>query len=309
MKHAILLSLICGASVWAQIAPPMIGYVPDGARIRPMYGMASAGAIGNAMDAGRDFAKIAISPKQDFALATAADTGEMLVVRPGVKFSTIDGTGVNPEKMALSARGTAAVLWFAAVSRLQIVTGLPDAPSVRNVDASFVSGSPVAMAVSDDGQWSAGIWASGATAFGPSGEVIPLQTDAGIVAISFLHNRHDLALANGSRVSLISDVGGSTQPSVIADYSAQPLQAVGLAVSFDNARAVIADAGGSIVTVNLADGSMSSVDCGCAPDGVFGLGGALFRLNGASGELKVFDASAGAVFIVPPALAQNGGQQ
>jgi hypothetical protein len=74
----------------------------------------------------------------------------------------------------------------------------------------------------------------------------------------------------------------------------------GLATSFDNKEIVLADRRGSIYSINTATGTPSTVDCQCTPTGVFGLGGAVFRLTGSSiGAIKLFDAAAGAILAVP----------
>jgi hypothetical protein len=316
MRTLILSTLLTGltGAAFAQVGGPFLGYLPDGPRLRSMYGLPAAGAIGAAIDAGRDFSHIAISPTQKFAVATAADTGEVLVVKPGLGNTSIKGASADPDMIAMSPGGTAAALWFPATGKLQAISGLPDAPTVRTIDASFLNSSPLSIAISDDGQWAAAIFSAGVYAFGPSSEVIPLQTDPGVVALAFFHNRHDLALASASRLTSIADVGGSTTTSVLYDYSAQSLSPRALAVSFDNVTAVLADSAGKIVSV--ARGAASISDCGCSPEGVYGLGGPVFRLTGSGAarsgprtDLKLFDASTGAVLIVPPALSEKGGRQ
>jgi hypothetical protein len=182
---------------------------------------------------------------------------------------------------------------------------------VRDIDATFLNDSPLAIAVSDDGQWAAGLWSSGVYAFGPNREVIPLQTDSGVVALAFFHNTHQLALATANRATSIADVGGSTQTAVLYDYSAQTLAPRAIAVSSDNRLAVVAATNGTLIDISISDGTANNVDCGCSPTGLFGMGGAVFRLNGIAPrrDLKIFDAAAGAVLIVPPALKLAGGGQ
>jgi len=306
MRTFIISTFLCGA-LSAQVGGPLIGYVAEGAHIRPMYGLPAAGAIGAPLASGRDFALSVIAPSQNFVLVTTADTGEVMVYKPGSGLSTVSGAAAGPGALAISPSGTSAALWFPLTGKLQIVSGLPDSPAVRTIDASFLNASPLSMTVSDDGQWVAGLWAAGVYAFGPSSVVIPLQTDPGVVALSFFHNNHDLALATGSRATTIADVGGATQMSVLYDYSALNLSPRAIAVSFDNRTAVVVDRGGTLV--NLSNATVSN--CGCSPTGLYGLGGALFRLNGPSPrhELKLFDAAQGAVLIVPPALNLTGGRQ
>lgn len=318
-----LVPVFLSGAAFAQVGGPVLGYVPEGSSIRTLYGLPAAGAIGPVIAEG-GWAQIAISPAQNFLIATQAGTEQVLLVnlaKPSV--SAVPGAGANPNMIAISPSGTSAVLGFSSPGHLQVVTGLPDTPSVATVDASFLNGPPAAIAVSDDGQWTAGLWSSGAYAFGPSAKVIPLQTDPGVLALSFFHNNYNLALATAARATMITGIGGANQSSVLYDYSAQSLSPRGIAISFDNQYAVVADSAGKLVNISVPNASANIVDCGCAPTGVFGLGGSIFRLNGAAGhkrnalersganlDLKVFDAAGGAVWIVPPALSTaTGGRQ
>jgi hypothetical protein len=315
MRTLIFSAILCG-SVFAQVGGPILGYVPEGSQIRTMYGLPGAGAIGHAIDARRNFSQSAISPRQNFAIAIAADTGEALVVKPGISVNAIAGSETNADILAVSPHGTSAALWFPTSNHLEVITGLPDSPSIRTIDASFLNASPLAIAISDDGQWAVGLWSAGVYAFGPDSQTVPLQTDPGVQAIAFFHNSHDLALATQTRATSIADLGGSMQPSVLYDYSAQPLSPRAIALSFDNKLAVVADVSGAILNINLSATTANQIDCGCSPQGLYGLGAALFRLNGTAAarggsrtELKLFDASSGAVLIVPPALSLAGGRQ
>jgi hypothetical protein len=315
MIRPLLFSTLLTAAAFAQVGGPILGYVPEGASIRPLYGLPAAGAIGSAINAGRDFSQIAISPQQSFALVTDAATGAVMVVKPGVSQTAVTGAGANPDMLAVSPSGTSAALWFPLAGHMQVVTGLPDSPSVINVDASFLNASPLAIAVTDDGQWAVGLWSTGIYAFGPNAQVMPLQTDSGVVALSFSHTSHNLVLATSARATSITDVGGANQSSILYDYSAQSLSPRAMAVSFDNQHAVIADSAGKLVNINLLSSSVNIADCACSPTGVYSLGGSVFRLNGTgrSGatktgpteDLKLFDAAAGAVWIVPPALSET----
>jgi hypothetical protein len=322
MIRSFLLPVLLSGAVFAQVGGPILGYVPDGSTIRPMYGLPAAGAIGAEIAEG-GWAQIAISPAQNFVVATHADNGEVLLVnlvQPSV--TSISGASASPDILAISPSGTSAALWFQSTGHLQTITGLPNSPVLRDIDASFLHASASGIAVSDDGQWTVALFSTGLYAFGPTAQVIPLQTDPGILAVAFFHTNHTLALATAARATSITDVGGANQPSVLFDYSQQSLSPRALAVSFDNSQAVIADSTGKVVNINVAASTANIVDCGCSPAGVFPLGGSVFRLTGVPGparnalersgsrpDLKVFDASAGAVWIVPPALSAKGGRQ
>jgi DNA-binding beta-propeller fold protein YncE len=319
--RSFLFFISISSAAFAQLGGPVLGYLPQGSSLRLMYGLPAAGAIGSTINAGRDFAQIAISPSQAFAVVSAADTGEVMVFNPVTKSLTdIAGAGANPDMIAVSPSGTSAALWFPLLGHLQVVSGLPDSPTLRTMDASFLNASPLAIAVTDDGQWAAGLWSAGVYSFGPSSQVVPLQTDPGVIALAFFHNNHTLALATSARATSITDVGGANQTAVLDDYSAQILSPRAMAVSFDNQHAVIADVSGKIVNISVSTASAAIVDCECSPTGVYGLGSSVFRLNSAAGgarnalsrgaagtELKVFDAAAGAVWIVPPALSETTG--
>jgi hypothetical protein len=286
-----------------------------------MYGLPAAGSIGAAIQA-RAFSHVAPLPEQYSALVSTADTGQVFVASEvltgGFNLTPVTGASPNPEILTIGPSGTSAALWYSN-GHLQIVTGMPTTPTARDIDASFLNASPLAIAVSDDGQWAVGLFPTGSYAFGPSAQMMNLQTDSGIRALAFFHNSHNLALANAARATSIADVGGANQPSVLYDYSQQSLSPRALGVSFDNQRAVIADSSGKIININVPALTASISDCSCAPTGVDSLGGSVFRLTatGRTGtgrsthdtDLKVFDASAGATWIVPPALSETGARQ
>jgi DNA-binding beta-propeller fold protein YncE len=318
MIRPLALSTLLASAAFAQVGGPVLGYVPESSSIRLLYGLPAAGAIGAAIHTGRQFAQIAISPAQNFALATTADSGAVVLVDPvKTTVTAIAGVSANPDVIAVSPSGTAAALWFTSLGRMQVVTGLPASPSVNSMAAPFLNSTPAAVAVADDGQWAAGIWPAGVYAFGA--QIMPLQTDPGVIALAFFHNNHNLALATAARATSIADVGGATAPSVLYDYSAQSLSPRALGTSFDNQHTVVADSTGKLVNITVATRTAATVDCGCSPTGLYGLGDALFRLNGTgrtgatrtgpTPELKLFDAAAGSVWIVPPALSEVEGSR
>lgn len=308
----------------AQVSGPTLGYVAENGQIRPIFGIAPAAAIGGAIDPGRAVALASVSPNQSFVLATAADTGELLLIIPGSGTTVVTGVATGPDEIFMSPSGTAAALWFGSVDHVQVVSGLPGSPSVRTIDTTFLETPPIALAVSDDGQWVAGAWNDGVYAFGPEGQVTRLPLIGSVTALAFFHGRADLAAATYTQVSTVANIDGSQQVSTIFSAPAvelpgpspkrAPAQGPGstpganyIAVSFDNRQIVVADALGSVSAFDPASGAAARSTCGCSPSGVFGLGGSVFRLTGAeSGALKIYDASTGDVFVAPPAPAATG---
>jgi hypothetical protein len=138
--------------------------------------------------------------------------------------------------------------------------------------------------------------------------------DAPVTALSFFHRRADIALATATQAITIADIGGGAVPAIvwsIPDTGVPAGSLLGIGVSFDNHSLVMAWDSGGLITVNIAAGTSAGADCGCAPAGIFGLGGSVFRLTGLnSGALKVFDAATGEVWFVPLAASSaDGGQQ
>jgi hypothetical protein len=306
------------SAAWGQISGPVLGYLPEGDSIRTMYGLPAAGAVGAALNTGRALTLSTISPNQNFALGVAADTGELLLVIPSADgsaaaVSPVGGAAAGASGIVLSPDGSAAALWFSSTGHVQVINGLPGSAAVRDIDASFLRADPAALAVSDDGQWVAGAWTQGVYAFGPNGQVTVLPVDAPVTALTFLHRRADVALATATQAITITDIGGGALPAVVWNIpvDAAPGSLLGIGVSFDNNSVVMAWDSGGVVTINLAAGTSTSANCGCAPAGIFGLGGSVFRLTGLnSGALKVFDSATGDVWFVPLAApSADGGQQ
>jgi len=302
---ALFTALCASAPAWAQVEGPLFGYLPDGAHLRPVYGIPASAGIGPVTDYGRDFAAIAVSPRQDFAIVSTADSGAVFVATPDGGMAPLAGVDASPDQIFLSPRGSAAVLWYSAASRLEIVSGLPGAPTVRNADASFLNEIPLSLAVSDDGQWLAAAFPDGIWLFGSQSPAARLPFDEPASALAFFAGRQDLAVATSTHFFSITGLGGQLTVSML--YEGDPMAPVGLAVSSDNQHLVAPEASGTVVSLDLAAGSAATFDCGCAPQGAFSMGRSVFRFTGLTGAVfKVFDASTGDVFFVPLAAGQGG---
>ncbi len=292
----VTLALMLAAAVSAQVSAPLVGWLPDGTQIRPINGLAAAAILGRPVNVGRAMTHIAVSPSQNYVLGSDFATGEVLFVVPGVS-STALNTSLKPDQIVVSPRGSSAILWFSAASQFEVLSGLPAAPAIRQISASFLSttlNTPFsAIAVSDDGQWIAAASSTGVYEWGPDGASHQLYGGSDARAIAFFTGNSDLAIATSTQ--LLSIAGSAS--SVLYQSAFSP---VGMAISFDNQKIVFADQGGTIYSVDAASRTPSIVDCQCLPSGVFGLGGAVFRLTSSTiGAVKLFDAAAGAILAVP----------
>jgi hypothetical protein len=302
MRKQAVLVLIVSSGAWAQVGGPSLGLVPDGAQVRAMYGMPAAGAVGAVISGGSTLENIAISPAQNYAVATSTNDGSTVLVLASGSVSPIAGAAANASRIVMSPQGSTAALWLPANSHFEILSGLPGTATVRDIDATAF-GPPIALAVSDGGQM-AGSWADGVRVFGTDGSVTPVSIGGRVLELAFFAQRTDLAAATLTQV--ISVVNGAA--SVLDQFGAGsrrqiPDAPAGIAVSADNRWIVTALHGGQVVTVNVASGATARIDCSCTPEGVFAIGGGVFRLT--SESVKLIDASSGSVFAVPVA----GGQQ
>ena len=322
MLRASCFVALAGAA-WAQIQGPVMGYLPDGGRLRTMSGIPAAGSVGGGIAPGVVFSHIEVSPDQTQALAIAADTGAVMLYTIGSGSSAaVQGVASAPDRIVFSPNGTAAGLWFSSTRHFQLLTRLSATPTVNDIDFSFTRSDPTSLAVSDDGQWMVGAWPFSTYAVGPSGYAMVLPVSGAAEAVCFFHGRNDVAAITSSQVTLIADIAGAVTPNVIwskpndpppADpATAPPVQvAVGLATSFDNRYLSVAGNLGALSTFDLAGGTSAGLNCACAPASLYGMGGALFRLTSLiGGVVKVFDASTNEVWFVPLAMtAVSGGPQ
>jgi hypothetical protein len=315
MRNAFwLLLTVSGAALYAQVGAPVLGFVPDGAGVRQVFGLPAGASITPPLAVARGFAGMTASPRQDYVLASAADNGDVLIMAPDGTLKSLAGARSAPDQIVISPEGSSAALWFASISHAEVVSGLPQSPQIREIDASFLGPSPYSLSISDDGQWLAGTWRSGNYAFGPHGEVNRLPVEDIVPAIAFLHNSHDLAVATHEQVIRVSDVGGANQASVLVTGQGR-IDAMAVAATTGNSSLVVADPRGKITKVDLASGALQTAECGCHPLGLFPMGHSAFRLTGLeSGAFEIFDPDTGQVLaapLTPPASTSStqGGQQ
>jgi len=306
MRHRFLLGLgvlgFAGAAL-AQVGAPQLGWVPDGASIRPVYGIPASAAIGAVISADQDFSRIAPSPARNYVLVSSAQNGVVSIYTPENGLIPLDGAGIAPDFLILSPRGSAAALWFSSIHQVQLVTGLPDAPAIRQVDASFLGPTPAALAISDDGAWFAGAWPGGVYALGPDGEVNRMPLEDGVAALAFLAGTHDIAAAGATGLNLVTGVEGFAVASSLLASADSSFQPVAVAATSDNRTLVLADLSGAVTAVDIGSGAATTSECGCQPEGLFSIGPSAFRLTGVqSGAFKLFDAAGGEILFAPLAL-------
>lgn len=293
------LAFVVATSVSAQVSAPLLGWMPEETQVRRISGLPAAATLGSVADTGRSLANITVSPSQNYVLASDVGTGEVLLIIPsastGVSVTALN-TPATPDRIAVSPLGSSAAVWYSTAGQIEIISGLPAKARVRQIDASFLTGGVSAITVSDDGQWIAAASSGSVYQWGPDGVPRVVYGGSDAAALAFFASADNLAIATSTQ--LLSMAGSAM--SVLYQGSFIP---AGLATSFDNQKIVLADRSGTIYSVDAAAQTASSLDCQCTPDGVFGMGGAVFRLtNSTASAIKLVDATANEILSVPRAI-------
>lgn len=297
--------LLCGQQ--SQITGPVSGYVFDtSARaLRPILGIPGASLFGSPVDFGFPVTSVAVAPRQDAAFVTAAD-GTLHLFR--IQSNTpadlnFNGLANAPERVVYSPSGTAAALYGAG--SLQIVSGLPDSPSIAA--ALTLSAAPDALALSDDA--TALLVASGSNIelYNGAADLGMLTSTAGPALVAFAPSARDAAIVDrtGAGIVVFRNLTGTVAPQPLAASDDTIQSASALAFSTDGQQLLLAASGSQAVTTfNLATGARSAIPCLCTPATIARIGD-LFRLNELAQDpvwlLDARPATAGVTFV--PALA------
>jgi hypothetical protein len=319
MRSICTLFLLFGSLVPAGAQPgigiPSLGFAFDASlgAIRPILGIAGAAILGSPLHSGSALESAAISPHQDFALAVSAgDHGVSIIrlqdagtrhVRSASVLPLTSGMS-SPDRMVFSPSGSAAIFYRQDSNRVQILTGLPDTPVIRDLSTPGLN-PPAAVAITDDGNLAllASQDSDPSWTVGPDGNFIPLALPGSTMAVAFRRGSHDLlSVTRAGDLFWAPDV--DTVPVFRQIYAGGVSDPVAVQFSFDGAVSYAIGANGTIIAVQLATGSSQTISCGCRPTGLEPLrSGTMFRLNTISSvPLMLFDASAGGlqVWFVPP---------
>jgi hypothetical protein len=318
MKRVFLSVVLTGATLvgtaGAQVGPPMLGYLPDSGALRAMTGIPASGSIGPILGSGQVFTQLVASPSGTFALADNADGTVMVVTvaSDGVTLNTVVVAGATAGNLQLSPSGSSGLISNGGV--VQAISGLPGAPTAQPaVDTTYL-GAASALAVSDDGQWVAGVFGGSVYALATGGQAEPLPAPSGVSALAFYRGTDDLAATTANQVVTITGIAATPASTTVfgsANAPVPPESPIAIALTEGNAQIVLLEPDGGIGEIDLTSGSVTTANCGCTPQGLNGLSGSVFRIsNLAGGAVKLYDADSGNVLFVPlaPAGAQ-GGQQ
>jgi hypothetical protein len=274
--HRYLLPVVVAglASAAGTISGPVAGYVTDSSRaqLRTIFGVPGAFAFSDPLPLPDGVSQVRLAPGQDFALVERANSAPgILFLKGGAvdRLSPVEGAMPSADWIAFSPAAGSALLFSAATNRLQVLTGLPDAPQVTlDLDAATLSEQPTTGAVSDDG--SLVLVASATSVYrvhGGSSQMV-LST-GGVLSLRVLRNGADFA---------VSDSAGSVH--VVRNAATSPEARV-LASGLDGIGEIFpASDGQSLFVARPGAETVSSIDL-------------------VSGEVRSFPSSVAAVGLIP----------
>ena len=301
-----------GPIVAQSVAGPVLGYVLDrtAGALRPIRGIPGAATMGDPIELDASLADVSISPEQDYALAADSNGGDLVLIdlTGGAVARRFAGAFVRPQRVAISPGGGTAALVDLDERRVQILSGLPNAPSATR-DLSLDPGLTdiEALAVSDDG--TSLLVATRGAVYVAREQGFERLIEARVPrAISYFRNSHDALIADfeANHVVLVRDITGAAETSTLASQRNGIVRPVAVQPSADGRRVFVANSRTARISViDLETGDVTHLACSAVPAGLFPLrGGSVFRLNELAGTpLFVLDGGAERariVFVPPP---------
>jgi WD40 repeat protein len=273
--------VILTAPAHGQIAGPRLGYVWDtNARaLLPVDGVPGASILGRAVDMGMYIERAAVSQRAGSVLAIAGSDGGVYLFRTAAGPSgpqSIEGATAHVDRIALSPSGSAAALYSTSDNVLQVITGVPQQPTLAHSIAMIGLDR---MAISDDGSVMilAATDGSASLLATDSGKWSPIPLSDPVCAMAFRPLSHDVLIASGGLINFVSAIDNHPAYQARSELPGDP---VALAFSLDGRRFVAAYADGRVQMSDLLLGASPLVRCLCHPTGLEPLDGdAVFALR------------------------------
>jgi hypothetical protein len=289
----------------AAVGVPAMGFAWDARSgdIRAIRGIPGAALLGDGAGTS-GYTSAVISPRHNLALGLTAE-GKVQIIRIATgEVRDIPQILSAPSRLVFSPSGTAAL---AIGTGLQIITDLSNSAAVAELSLPPDSGTPDAIAISDDGQlvFAAAAGDPGAAwLLAPGFAPVALGLPGPVSAAAFQPGTRDVtAVGRDGAVYRIPSSTGDVQQVFAADD--RLAGAVAVRVSRDGARISTANRLGTIAVLDTAGPALQTVDCGCTPTGMEPLNApGLYRITEISDRpLMLFDISQSTprVWFVPSA--------
>lgn len=305
----------------ASVSAPVLGYVYDtrGGELKPLLGIPGSSLMGQPLTLGAAVSEVAASERYALAITGQDRRVELLRFGQGAPaVSPVSAAASGPDRIFLSPSGGAAALYRSIDGFIQVITGLPDSPTVRSgITLPDLGGAVNALAISDDGLALLAALGNDQTGllFSLAADGTPTQLPVAgpVSAMAFRPNSHDVAIADraGNAISVIRNVDGSAEYQAVAGPNDGVAGPLAVEFSADGGRLFVANAGpGNVLVIDPAGGPPAPVPCQCALTALSRLNGSIFRLNDLSNDpLMLFDGgSAQPRVVFVPSDSQRSGQ-
>jgi len=288
----------------SSINGPSLGFVTNdkGTTIWPLLGILGAAVPGQPLELSESVRDAAISPQQDYALATSMATGQPIIIRldaADTPSAPLAGSRLHSALIAISPTGSGAALYDKSARVLQLVSGLPASPQiVYELDISGLDGDMQDLAVSDNagvalvvvGNESRTLWTiQGNGSLSSVNAIRPSR-------LAFIANRTDALIADDAtqEVFLLQNLDQAPvrMPGIVMRDVDRQFSAI--SASRDGRSLYVAQDGSeNISIIDLQTRETTVLSCHCRPTVFSPLRGtSVFRLNGISnGPITVLDAS------------------
>jgi hypothetical protein len=305
---ALVAGLACAAET---LSGPVAGYVTDSSRaqVRTIFGVPGAFRMSDALPLPDGVTQVRLAPGQDFALVESAHGAPgVLFLNAGAvdRLAPIADAMPSADWIAFSPAAGSALLFSAAGNRLQVLSGLPDAPRVAlDLDAATLPEQPAMGAVSDDGNLVLVASTSSLYRISRGGATQVVLSVGGIFSVTVLRNGADAAVSDPTTgsVHLVRNAGSNPETRVLASG----LNGIGtIFPAWDGKSLFVARPGAEMVSsVDLASGEVASFASSVSPVGLLPLrnrdtflisakaqqAGWVFYRDGAAGRVVFIPAS------------------
>ncbi len=265
---------------------PLLGFLSSDSplSVRPIVGSPGAIVVGAEIALPGDVTRVTPAPGQRFAIVERSGSSELAILHLGATEARseepLPGAFGHADSIAFSPSGRVALLYSASVQQAQVITGLPSGQVAQSLDLTPLNGVPVtSLAVSDDAQTtlvgvsngsSGAVWSFAAGQ--PPRQVLQLGAP---IAMRFLADNQDAAVADSAwqQVSLLTGVAQQSSARLLAGAAQGLSTPSDLEISADQTRVWIADASGSLLSVDLSSGATTATASPFAPAKLASLAG------------------------------------
>ena len=144
-----------GVDARGPIGQPVLGFVAENSpvHLRAIVGVPGSASLSDPLPLPDDATLLRLAPDQTYALVqrSSADPVVLRLKTSGGAPIQLPGALQKPDFIAFSPKGRSVLLYSADTARLQVISGLPNSPSITwDIDTSSFLEQPVDAAISDD---------------------------------------------------------------------------------------------------------------------------------------------------------------